>query len=85
MGEIEALFFVVVAAAGFGLNMLWRGNTMTTHQRLERAVQCWFGGVGAWLLFAAIGHLFFADQVAESVGWAPGSPFQREIGFSDLA
>ncbi len=28
---------------------------------------------------------FFADQVAESIGWAPGSPFQTEVAFANLA
>ena len=30
-------------------------------------------------------HLFFADQVAESIGWAAGSPFQTEVAFANLA
>ena len=31
------------------------------------------------------GHIFAADQVAESIGWAPGSPFQLEMGFANLS
>lgn len=30
------------------------------------------------------GHLFLSDQVAESVGWPTGSPFQLEMGFANL-
>ena len=30
-------------------------------------------------------HFFFADQVAESIGWAAGSPFQTEVAFANLA
>jgi hypothetical protein len=30
-------------------------------------------------------HFFFADQIAESIGWQPGSPFQTEVAFTNLA
>lgn len=32
-----------------------------------------------------IGHVFISDEVAESVGWSIGSPFQLEVGFANLA
>ena len=32
-----------------------------------------------------IPHIFFADETARSIGWAPGSPFQFEVGFHDGA
>jgi hypothetical protein len=82
---MEAFVILSLAVVGYGVHMLLRGRQMTPVERLERAVQWLLGGSGAWLLFAAIGHLFLADEVAESIGWATGSPFQREIGFSDLA
>jgi hypothetical protein len=30
-------------------------------------------------------HAFFADEVAASIGWAAGSPFQTEVAFTNLA
>ena len=39
-------------------------------------------GFGA--AFLAIPHIVFSDQVAEFIGWAPGSPFQIELGFVSL-
>ncbi len=30
-------------------------------------------------------HFFMADMVAEFIGWAPGSPFQLEVAFANLA
>ena len=30
-------------------------------------------------------HFFFADQVAASIGWDAGSPFQTEVAFANLA
>jgi hypothetical protein len=42
-------------------------------------------GWGLSLLYGGMGHLFAPDQVAESSGWATGSPFQREVGMWDMA
>jgi hypothetical protein len=42
-------------------------------------------GLGLGYLYAGMGHLFFADRVAESIGWPVGSPFQREVGMWDAA
>jgi len=41
--------------------------------------------VGLTGIVAAVGHLFFADQVAKSIGWIPGNGFQSEIGMTNLA
>lgn len=30
-------------------------------------------------------HAFFADEVADSIGWPAGSPFQLEVAFANLA
>jgi hypothetical protein len=42
-------------------------------------------GLGLAYLYAGLGHLFFADQVAASIGWPAGSPFQREVGMWDIS
>lgn len=42
-------------------------------------------GLGLGLIWGGLGHLLMPDQVAESIGWATGSPFQREVGMWDLA
>ncbi|NYB52055.1 MAG: hypothetical protein HVN35_05820 [Methanobacteriaceae archaeon] len=41
--------------------------------------------VGFGSLWAFASHLFFADQVAAYIGWSSGSPFQMEVGFTNLA
>jgi len=41
--------------------------------------------IGISSLIGFVGHIFFADQIAADIGWAAGSPFQREIGFANLA
>jgi hypothetical protein len=40
---------------------------------------------GWQLIGFAIGHLFFADRIAEFIGWPKGHPFQSELGFANLA
>ena len=32
-----------------------------------------------------IAHVFISDEIAESIGWSTGSPFQLEVGFANLA
>jgi hypothetical protein len=41
--------------------------------------------VGVGSLYAFMGHAFAADDVARSIGWPPGSPFQFEVALHDLA
>lgn len=42
-------------------------------------------GLGLGYIWAGLGHLLMPDQVAASIGWAAGSPFQREVGMWDLS
>ncbi|HSO97031.1 MAG TPA: DUF6790 family protein [Acidimicrobiia bacterium] len=57
-------------------------GTPLAHQALRNALVF---AVGVGGLIAAIGHTVLRDQVAESIGWAKGSPFQLEVGFANLA
>ncbi len=41
--------------------------------------------VGLGSIWAFIGHVFLSAQVAASIGWAAGSPFQLEVAFANLA
>jgi len=41
--------------------------------------------VGIASLIGFVGHVFFANSVATSIGWPTGSPFQQEVGFANLA
>jgi len=41
--------------------------------------------VGISGLFAFVGHAFRADEVARSIGWPTGSPFQFEVALANLA
>ena len=35
-------------------------------------------------LYAFSGHVFAANEVAESIGWPAGNPFQTEVGVANL-
>jgi len=41
--------------------------------------------VGFMCLIAAYAHVFMGPETAKSIGWAPGSPFQYEIGMANLS
>jgi len=42
-------------------------------------------GIGISCIYAFIGHMFFADEIARSIGWPAGNPFQQEVGLANLA
>jgi hypothetical protein len=46
---------------------------------------CLVIGVGVGGVFAFLGHFFRGDEIARRIGWQPGSPFQREVAFANLA
>ena len=42
-------------------------------------------GAGVSGMVAFVGHAFYADSIARSIGWQPGSPFQFEIAVTNLS
>jgi hypothetical protein len=42
-------------------------------------------GYGLGGVFAFVGHRFRADEVARSIGWPTGNPFQAEVAWANLA
>src|SRR5215210_4764615 len=36
-------------------------------------------------MWAFFGHMLFAEQVAESIGWPAGNPYQTEVAVANLA
>ena len=41
--------------------------------------------MGLMGILAAYVHVFMGPEIAKSIGWAPGSPFQFEIGMANLS
>lgn len=44
-----------------------------------------FFNMGIMGFLAAYGHVFMGKEIAQSIGWEPGSPFQFEVGMANLA
>ena len=54
-------------------------------QRAEIALMYVLGVSGAIGMFNFVMHTVFANDVAASIGWPVGNPFQTEVGFANLA
>ena len=68
------------------LHILVDAKSRTRERIIEVFLLYLFGiAIGANGLFSFVGHFFFSDMVAESIGWPAGNPFQLEIAFTNLA
>lgn len=76
------LFLSIAAAL---INLALTGTVITLNIAIS-VFLLWFLviGIGITGIIAFTGHFFNADKVAEKIGWPKGSPFQREIAFSNL-
>ena len=62
--------------------LITHGGSDFAHQALRYPL-VYSVGVGGVL--AGVGHTVFRDQVADSIGWPKGNPFQIEVGFANAA
>ena len=74
-----------VAALASAAVAIWQGpRPIDRSFVIDRLLRYLFvfplGLLGLW---AFLGHIFFAEQSAASIGWAP-SPFQYEVGIANL-
>ena len=61
-------------------------HAQTTPAFAQIMLRCFLPiGVGLPLVFSFVGHVLMSDRVAARLGWAAGSPFQKEVGFWDGA
>jgi uncharacterized protein DUF6790 len=80
---IVAFLMVVLPLVHLALSSASRTPIRVVHILLFYALVLGVGVIGLPLGF--IPHVFFADQAARLIGWAPGSPFQFEVGVHDGA
>ncbi len=80
------LIFFVLSFIVAGLH-IYRDKQPRTGKRIAEIVLLWllvintgFGGIWAFM-----GHTFAADEVAASIGWPAGNPFQTEVAVANLA
>lgn len=75
------LLTLIFASVQIAMNREWG-----TAKMVERFLSFFlFFNLGCGSLLGAYGHLFMGPEIAEKIGWAPGSPFQFEIGIANLA
>ena len=84
MAVFIILFVLSFVVAGVHI---YRDEQPRTGGRVAEILLIWllvinigFGG-----LYAFSGHLFAADEVAASIGWPSGNPFQTEVAVANLA
>lgn len=80
---IVTLLSVVLPLAHLALSKAPRTKERVVELLLLYALVLDVGVLGIVLGF--IPHVFFADETARLIGWAPGSPFQFEVGIHDGA
>ncbi len=79
------LIFFVLSFVVAGLH-LYRDKQPRTGRRAAEILLLWLliVDVGLGGIWASVGHTFFAEQVAESIGWPAGNPFQTEVAVANL-
>ncbi len=79
------LYMLYIFIALFaGVHIARDGERRPSH-RAEIVLMYMVGIIGFSGISGFIGHTVFADQLAESIGWAAGSPFQTEVAGANLA
>ena len=83
--EMFLIFFVLSFVAA-GLH-LYRDKQPRAGRRIAAILLLWLLVINVGLsgMWAFIGHTLFAEQVAESIGWPAGNPFQTEVAVANLA
>ncbi len=80
------LIFFVLSFVVAGLH-IYRDKQPRTSRRIAGIVLLWLLAINTGLggIWAFMGHTFAADEVATSIGWSAGNPFQTEVAVANLA
>ena len=83
--EIFLILFVLSFIVA-GIHV-YRDKHPRTGRRVAGILLLWLLviNVGLGGIWAFLGHTLFAEQVAESIGWPAGNPFQSEVAVANLA
>ncbi len=65
----------------------WSLSSQRTVRYLAELILMYSLGVAGFkaIFGGFVMHFFFADMLAESIGWPAGNPFQTEVAFANLA
>jgi hypothetical protein len=85
-GDFTLYLFFLVTLIGAGAQIFLKRDTITRGGAAE-ILLVWFFGIelGVAGIWAFIAHTAFAAQVATSIGWPAGNPFQQEVAVTNLA
>ena len=79
------LIFPAIAILGFLVHALVTRKPRTPLHLVELLLRWWFGvALGLSAVWAFLGHVFDARQVALEIGFPPGNPFQWEVAWAGL-
>ena len=80
------LVFFVLSLVVAGLH-IYRDKQPRTGKRTAEIFLLWLLVINTGFagIFAFMGHTFAAREVAESIGWPAGNPFQTEVAVANLA
>lgn len=86
-GRVMLTFFFLAASLIGACIHLFTQKRPRTKERVVEVFLLWilFVSIGLQGLLGFAGHAFIPDQIAKSIGWAPGSPFQFEVAIADLS
>ena len=79
--NIYLIILVIILSAGIHLII---AKNLTRSRTIEIILMYIIGISGFQGITNFIGHAFFADSIANSIGWPAGSPFQLEIAGANL-
>ena len=79
------LFTVLPVALGAGVTLFDPSARGEVRKAEAMLIPLFIIGVAGSGIGGFIAHVFISDEVADSIGWDPGSPFQLEVGFANLS
>jgi hypothetical protein len=85
--EVEVFIILFVLSFVVAGVHIYRDKQPRTAKRIAEILLLWLLVINTGLggLYAFSGHLFAANEVAESIGWPTGNPFQTEVAVANLA
>jgi hypothetical protein len=79
------LFTVLPVVLGTGVTLFDPSARGRVRQAEAMLIPLFVIGVAGSGIGGFLAHVFISDEIADSIGWDVGSPFQLEVGFANLA
>ena len=79
------LFTVLPVVLGTGVTLFDPSACGRVRQAEAMLIPLFVIGVAGSGIGGFLAHVFISDEIADSIGWDAGSPFQLEVGFANLA